>query len=195
MPRVAFAVLVMACLSFVPLASSAATPASPSDVQVLTDPASSPALEIEVIEVEAHLGRDFEILVRIRNVGTEILENVEVSIEQRDARSRARAYESAVHAANLGSGGELYVGRLSDRFRPRPGDTFLIAAQPFAGPHPSSDPFSDPGDWQQVGISQCISFCNRCAEKAVQVCGGSGTAEYDCLCGDTSTRCTFKCKV
>jgi hypothetical protein len=173
----------------------AATPPSPSDVHVVVDPASSPLLEIEVIEAEARLGRDFEVFLRIRNLGTELLENIEVSIEHRDAQGRARSHESSVRTVALASGAEVFIGRLSDHFQPRPGDRFLIAAQPFAEPHPSGDTLSSADDWQQVGISQCISYCNRCADKALALCGASGTAEYDCQCGDSSVRCSFKCKV
>ena len=192
MPRFA-AVLALSVLFLAPATLSAAPPANPSDVHVLIDPASSPLFEIEVIEAKPHLGRDFEILFRIRNLGTETLENVEIAIEQRSSKGRTRAYESSLKWTRLASGDEFYIGRLSDHFQPRPGDSFLISAQPYEGPNPSA-PLSNGEDWQKVGISQCTSFCNRCSEKALATCSG-GVAEYECECGDSTTICRVKCRV
>jgi hypothetical protein len=170
---------------------------APSAIQVRLDATTPPSLHVEILQAEPRIGRDIEIFLRVQNLSSEQLERVELTMEQRRADGRVRAFQGDVQEVNLAPGEELYISRRTSALQPRRGDTFVIAALPLDAPSVAGDATEEllqkNGVSERFTISTCTTFCDKCSDRALGLCGEGGVSEYDCSCTESTASCKFKC--
>jgi hypothetical protein len=169
----------------------------PSPIQVRLGGNTPRSLHVEILQVEPRMGRDIEIFLRVQNLSSERLERLELTIEQRRADGRVRAFQGDVQEASLAPGEELYISRRTSVLQPRRGDAFVIAALPVDAPSLADDAADEllrkNGVSERFTISTCTTFCDKCSDRALGLCGEGGVSEYDCSCTESTASCKFKC--
>lgn len=194
--RSVFPSSVILLLTALILSAAPATAAEPPTVDVRVQRGPGGGLVTELLQVEPRMGRDIEFFVRIQNLSGDDVGGVEVMLEQYDSQGRLRAFHSFTQPADLDPGEELYVSRRVSTFQPREGDAFMIAARAHSGPHPLDPPqgraLPKNSISLKVPISSCTTFCDRCADRASNLCS-QGVESYSCSCTQETASCSFKC--